>query len=229
MTISYPASIVLKFATKLWFVYVDICVSYEETGWYYLNSRYYDANICRFITMDDIDYLGASGSVLSYNLFSYCENNPVVHIDTEGNWLARVVCGVIGATAFALLANVVCRILGLDARTRTIVTIAFGALGGIIGAVLGPSFLAKHAPKLLKAIQEIEKRKFSLKAIGPNLYGNIFGIVISNVLIIMLHSPHPKYNEWYFHIQVEVKLEGKHQVTIFKYPLLYVNPGKWGK
>lgn len=169
----------------------------DETGWYYLNSRYYNPLVKRFITMDDIDYLGASGSVLSYNLFSYCENNPVVHRYRRKNWLARVVCGVIGATAFALLANVVCKILGLDART--------------------------------KAIQEIEKRKFSLKAIGPNLSGNIFGIVISNVLIIMLHSPHPKYNEWYFHIQVEVKLEGRHQVTIFKYPLLYVNHGKWGK
>lgn len=51
----------------------------DETGWYYLNSRYYHPLVKRFITMDDIDYLGSSESVLSYNLFSYCENNPVVH------------------------------------------------------------------------------------------------------------------------------------------------------
>ena len=57
----------------------------NETGWYYLNSRFYDIETLRFITMDDVDYLGASGSVLSYNLYSYCENNPVNHIDTSGN------------------------------------------------------------------------------------------------------------------------------------------------
>ena len=32
--------------------------------------------------MDDVDYLGASGIVLSYNLYSYCENNPVIYSDS---------------------------------------------------------------------------------------------------------------------------------------------------
>ena len=57
----------------------------NETGWYYLNSRYYDIDTLRFVTMDDIDYLGASGSVLSYNLYIYCENNPVIRTDYLGN------------------------------------------------------------------------------------------------------------------------------------------------
>ena len=56
----------------------------DETGWYYLNSRYYDVKTLRFITMDDIDYLGTSGSVLSYNLYSYCENNPICLYDKYG-------------------------------------------------------------------------------------------------------------------------------------------------
>lgn len=43
----------------------------------------------------------------------------------------------------------------------------------------------------------------------------------------MLHAPHPKYNEWYFHLQVDVKLSGRKQVTIFKYPLKYVDPFTW--
>ncbi len=62
----------------------------NETGWYYLNSRYYDVETLRFITMDDISYLGASGSVLSYNLFSYCENNPVNNEDSTGNYSKKM-------------------------------------------------------------------------------------------------------------------------------------------
>ncbi len=57
----------------------------NETGWYYLNSRYYDPLTNRFITMDQIEYLGSSGSVLSYNLYSYCENEPINNIDPNGN------------------------------------------------------------------------------------------------------------------------------------------------
>jgi hypothetical protein len=84
------------------------------------------------------------------------------------------------------------------------------------------------APELLKAIQQIERIKLSLKAIGPNSGGNIFGIVISNALIIMLHAPHPKYSEWYYHIQVEVNLGWKN-LLIWKQPIYYVDPFTWGR
>ena len=35
--------------------------------------------------MDEAEYLGASGSLLSYNLYSYCEGNPINRIDLNGN------------------------------------------------------------------------------------------------------------------------------------------------
>ena len=56
-----------------------------ETGLYYLQSRYYDPEIGRFISADDTQYLGASGTALGYNLFGYCENNPVNAADPTGN------------------------------------------------------------------------------------------------------------------------------------------------
>ena len=58
----------------------------EETGFYYLQSRYYDPAIGRFINADDVSMLGADGSMLSYNLFAYCENNPVMGCDPTGYW-----------------------------------------------------------------------------------------------------------------------------------------------
>ena len=206
-----------------------------ETGLYYLQSRYYDPVVGRFICADDPDTLSFSvdcDSIIGNNLFTYCLNFPINNSDITGLWLARLVCGLAGAAVFGTLAYVVCKVVGMfvpiSKKTTAAITVAFAALGGIIGAVLGPSFMLKHAPKLLQAINKIEKKKFSLKGFGPNTGGNIFGIIISDTLIIMLHQPHPKYKEWYYHIQVEVKI-GRKQFVIWKKPIVYVNPKTWGK
>lgn len=58
----------------------------EETGLYYLQSRYYDPETCRFINADDVLFIGATGTILSTNLLSYCENNPVNSVDYFGFW-----------------------------------------------------------------------------------------------------------------------------------------------
>ncbi len=61
----------------------------DETGFYYLRSRYYDPEIGRFINPDDTAFLGANGKIVDYNLFSYCGNNPVNNIDLCGNYYAE--------------------------------------------------------------------------------------------------------------------------------------------
>ena len=73
-----------------------------ETSLYYVSSRYYDPEIGRFINSDDIDYLGADGSPLSYNLFAYCMNNPVNRFDVNGNWsMPNWLKVTVGAVALA--------------------------------------------------------------------------------------------------------------------------------
>ncbi|NLK12839.1 MAG: RHS repeat-associated core domain-containing protein [Candidatus Phytoplasma sp.] len=56
----------------------------KETGLYYLNSRYYDPSIGRFISADSISYLDP-GSTSGLNLYAYCNNNPVMYLDFGGN------------------------------------------------------------------------------------------------------------------------------------------------
>ena len=56
----------------------------SETGLYYLQSRYYDPEVARFINADDVNYLGATGTQLSYNAFAYCENDVVNKVDPSG-------------------------------------------------------------------------------------------------------------------------------------------------
>ena len=65
------------------FTYRGYCYDYD-IGMYYLQSRYYDPEICRFINADSTDYLGATGTLLSYNLFAYCENDGVNFVDEMG-------------------------------------------------------------------------------------------------------------------------------------------------
>ena len=57
----------------------------EETGFYNLNARYYDPETRRFINADDAEFIGSKGTAASYNLFAYCENNPVMYSDPGGN------------------------------------------------------------------------------------------------------------------------------------------------
>lgn len=55
----------------------------NETGLYYLQSRYYDPTIARFINADGYLSTGATG-LLSHNMFAYCENNPIMCSDPTG-------------------------------------------------------------------------------------------------------------------------------------------------
>jgi len=55
----------------------------EETNVYYLNARYYDPKIARFLTEDS--YLGSIADPLSLNLYIYCHNEPVMYIDPSGH------------------------------------------------------------------------------------------------------------------------------------------------
>ena len=67
-----------------------------ETGWYYLQSRYYDPATCHFISADVL--LSTGQGVIGNNSFAYCGNNPVNAFDDDGEWSlpnwAKIVIGV---------------------------------------------------------------------------------------------------------------------------------------
>ena len=70
----------------------------SETGMYYLQSRYYDPVVGRFINADDVSILGASQTVLGYNLFAYSNNDPINYIDMSGYVVtpANVIGAIVG-------------------------------------------------------------------------------------------------------------------------------------
>ena len=65
----------------------------SDLGMYYLQSRYYDAKICRFISADS--YTSTGQGILSVNMYAYCGNNPVMGYDPTGHWdLGGILVGV---------------------------------------------------------------------------------------------------------------------------------------
>jgi len=58
-----------------------------ETGFYYLQTRYYDPVVGRFINRDTSEILTATPTSLTdKNLFAYCDNNPIMRIDQGGQF-----------------------------------------------------------------------------------------------------------------------------------------------
>ena len=60
-----------------------------DLGMYYLGSRFYDPEICRFVNADG--QLNMSANLLGVNQYTYCVNNPVVYVDESGT---RPVAGI---------------------------------------------------------------------------------------------------------------------------------------
>ena len=114
----------------------------EEAGFYYASSRYYDPEISRFINADDTEYLGADGSVLSYNLFAYCMNDPVNRFDVDGNWSlpnwAKIAIGA-AAIAVGVIATVA---TGGAAVPVLVASLKIAATSAAIGAVSGAGISA---------------------------------------------------------------------------------------
>ena len=82
-----------------------------EIGMYYLQSRYYCSDLARFLNSDSANYLGSSCLLVSYNVFIYCDNEPITKWDPVGNF-AIVIAGVLISieTLLAYLIFVACAV-----------------------------------------------------------------------------------------------------------------------
>lgn len=107
-----------------------------ETGLYYLNSRYYDPQTGRFINADS--QLNAGSDLTSYNLFTYCGNNPVIYADNSGTMPFLVITALVGAVVGAVVGGVIAANSGSNVLAGIGIGAAGGALLGLgIGAGIG--------------------------------------------------------------------------------------------
>ena len=69
-----------------------------ETSLYYLQTRYYDPEVGRFINADAFTSTDISGA-LSANMFAYCENRPTIGSDPTGEWVHIAIGAAVGVAS----------------------------------------------------------------------------------------------------------------------------------
>ena len=102
----------------------------QETGFYYLQSRYYDPAVARFLNADS--YISTGDGVQGNNMFAYCNNNPTNMVDGGGT----------SATAFQWWSSTMWWLCGADAA------LPIGdAIYGLGMLILGGAALYKRTQK----------------------------------------------------------------------------------
>ena len=114
----------------------------SETGFYYLQSRYYDPEIGRFINADSYASTDMVG-LLSTNMFSYCENIPEIRVDPTGEVapiLVAMAGGALVGIAEQFMTDVIYAMVtgqSLDACFSSVGTYVSSAVGGAMSVLPG--------------------------------------------------------------------------------------------
>ena len=99
-----------------------------ETSLYFLKTRYYDPEIGRFMTIDDLSFLDPE-SINGLNLYAYCLNNPIKYSDPNGTSITLGV--ILGIVALAGLITT-CIGVGTDNNLVTAIGLTMVAVLALI-------------------------------------------------------------------------------------------------
>ena len=158
----------------------------SETGFYYLQSRYYDPEIGRFINADSYASTDATG-LLSTNMFAYCENNPVNRSDPDGELWAQFAVGIASQYLGDVLGNIASGKTGLDMFKPTSSVgeyIASGISSMIPGGKLVSSLIRSTISTAITEGEKIVKTgKLEAKSMVKNFGENIISDIVSNKIL----------------------------------------------
>ena len=144
------------------FIYKSYYIDYE-VNLYYLKSRYYNSDICRFISSDKIEYIDPN-VVSGLNLYCYCMNDPISGYDPDGtisDWLKWTLFGI--------------GIAGMVAAT----IVTFGA-AGTVAATVGAAVLAGGlVAGGINATRQLSEGELDVGELGISMIcGEAYGLIM---------------------------------------------------
>ena len=159
-----------------------------ETGLYYLKTRYYDPEVGRFITIDDISYL-APDTINGLNLYAYCGNNPVMNVDPNGTWSWKGFWNIVGAIgaiiavtagvvltagAFAFVAGGFAVVAGVTTATALATIVQGVVVGAAIGGLLAGG-LELGSQLILVGAENLDITAIAIESFSGAMFGAIGG------------------------------------------------------
>ena len=128
----------------------------QETGLYYLQTRYYDPKVRRFLNADDASVLTKDPEQLTEkNLYAYCDDNPVMYRDDAGMFVvtaAMVECGIKGLIGMAINVATVYFAAKVTGQKLGVGDFVIAALAGFVGGAISNNFYATLANALVSGI-----------------------------------------------------------------------------
>ena len=175
----------------------------QETGLYYLQTRYYDPKVRRFLNADDASVLTKDPEQLTEkNLYAYCDDNPVMYRDDTG--MFDIVSGIFGAVTNVATTYFAAKVTGQECGVWDLAVAAFAGLvsgmtksslyitlvsafisgvGTTIGSLAGGSDIKEALWKggmtalcTAVSVNAIAGWKIPVSDVVKNISGTIFGI-----------------------------------------------------
>ncbi len=154
---------------------------------YYALDRYYSSSCLKFINADDSDTVVAMQTELAdKNLYAYCDNNPLIREDKEGNFWNFIVGGVIGAVVGAATQIVSNLTAGKEwsegVGTAAVTGAASGVLAasgaGLVGSIAGNAAISMAGNAANQVIENDGFKNFDVEdMLLDGVAGGISGVI----------------------------------------------------
>ena len=209
----------------------------RDLGFYYLNSRYYDAETGRFISPDKEGVITATPDALTdKNLFAYCDNNPVMRRDDGGEFWNLIIGGVAGVIIGATV-SITSQLLDTTAPAansrqfwqHVANAAAIGAISGALaasgvglaGQVIGNAILGAAGAIVDTAIDDVGETTastYALRTLEGATIGSLSGLIggkgsaskhVSNHFNRLINSKSPNFSYYFSQIGRQAVRDGK--------------------